>query len=201
MGMTHGKIHWHYRLCSARGAMAESTVCSGPFDLMSQSWPYLTASGTLDSVLGSKAEKKLLMQRPSRMWNRFRAVRKRVKRCERATKPADRRKSAKPALPRGQCFIHHFHERHRPIRRQTQRKAGDSLAGRPIELVPGNKTTAVSPRECAQKEPEEFAAHNPTKNTCPHWDPTNLTIPNRDPTKIEQGSRLASSPLSEVRCG
>ncbi|KAJ7436266.1 hypothetical protein B0H11DRAFT_2207194 [Mycena galericulata] len=48
---------------------------SGAFDLMSQSWPHLTASGTLDSVFGSKAEKKLLMQRPSRMWNRFRAIR------------------------------------------------------------------------------------------------------------------------------
>ncbi|KAJ7696333.1 hypothetical protein B0H14DRAFT_3174683 [Mycena olivaceomarginata] len=83
--------------------------------------------------------------------------------------------SATPALVRDQCFIHHFDEGHCSIHRQTQvnfnrsrtsiqaqrRKAGDPLAGWAIELVPGDKTTAVSPREYAQKEPEEFAAQYP----------------------------------------
>ncbi|KAJ7504920.1 hypothetical protein B0H11DRAFT_2343310 [Mycena galericulata] len=48
-----------------------------------------------------------------------------------------------------------------PAPKPKRRKAGDPLAGRAIELVPGDKTTAVSPREYAQKEPEEFAARYP----------------------------------------
>ncbi|KAJ7439155.1 hypothetical protein B0H11DRAFT_2254083 [Mycena galericulata] len=35
------------------------------------------------------------------------------------------------------------------------------LAGWAIELVPGDKTTAVTPREYAQREPKEFAAQYP----------------------------------------
>ncbi len=42
-----------------------------------------------------------------------------------------------------------------------RRKAVDPLAGWAIELVPGDKTTAVTPREYAEKEPEEFAAQYP----------------------------------------
>ncbi|KAJ6574040.1 hypothetical protein B0H19DRAFT_1253799 [Mycena capillaripes] len=42
-----------------------------------------------------------------------------------------------------------------------RRKAGDPLAGWAIELVPGDKTTVVTPREYAQKEPEEFTAQYP----------------------------------------
>ncbi|KAJ7475458.1 hypothetical protein B0H11DRAFT_1917643 [Mycena galericulata] len=45
-----------------------------------------------------------------------------------------------------------------PAPKPKRCKAGDPLAGRAIELVPGDKTTAISPREYAQKEPEEFAA-------------------------------------------
>lgn len=48
-----------------------------------------------------------------------------------------------------------------PAPKPKRRKAGDPLAGWAIELVPGDKTTAVSPREYAQKEPEEFAAQYP----------------------------------------
>ncbi|KAJ7480405.1 hypothetical protein B0H11DRAFT_1915819 [Mycena galericulata] len=72
-------------------------------------------------------------------------------------------------------FIHHFDERHRSIRakckstltaaapapKPQRRKAGGPLAGWATELVPSDKTTAVSPREYAQKEPEEFAAQYP----------------------------------------
>ncbi|KAJ7937686.1 hypothetical protein B0H13DRAFT_1852324 [Mycena leptocephala] len=48
-----------------------------------------------------------------------------------------------------------------PTPKPKRRKAGDPLAGWAIELVPGDKTTAVTPREYAQKEPEEFAAQYP----------------------------------------
>ncbi|KAJ6545678.1 hypothetical protein B0H19DRAFT_1380185 [Mycena capillaripes] len=48
-----------------------------------------------------------------------------------------------------------------PVPKPKRRKAGDPLAGWAIELVPGDNTTAVSPREYAQKEPEEFAAQYP----------------------------------------
>ncbi|KAJ6541306.1 hypothetical protein B0H10DRAFT_2392116 [Mycena sp. CBHHK59/15] len=48
-----------------------------------------------------------------------------------------------------------------PAPKPKRRKAGDPLAGWAIELVPGDKTTAVSPREYAQKEPDEFAAQYP----------------------------------------
>ncbi|KAJ7924488.1 hypothetical protein B0H13DRAFT_2315383 [Mycena leptocephala] len=48
-----------------------------------------------------------------------------------------------------------------PAPKLKRRKAGDPLAGWAIELIPGDKTTAVSPREYAQKEPEEFAAQYP----------------------------------------
>ncbi|KAJ7323299.1 hypothetical protein DFH08DRAFT_817869 [Mycena albidolilacea] len=48
-----------------------------------------------------------------------------------------------------------------PAPKPKRRKAGDPLAGWAIELVPGDKTTAVSPREYAEKEPEEFAAQYP----------------------------------------
>ncbi|KAJ6580293.1 hypothetical protein B0H10DRAFT_904986 [Mycena sp. CBHHK59/15] len=48
-----------------------------------------------------------------------------------------------------------------PAPKPKRRKAGDPLAGCAIELVPGDKTTAVSPREYAQKEPDEFAAQYP----------------------------------------
>ncbi|KAJ7436274.1 hypothetical protein B0H11DRAFT_2294990 [Mycena galericulata] len=37
-----------------------------------------------------------------------------------------------------------------PAPKPKRRKTGDSLAGRPIELVPGDKMTAVSPREAPQ---------------------------------------------------
>ncbi|KAJ7911286.1 hypothetical protein B0H13DRAFT_2328505 [Mycena leptocephala] len=48
-----------------------------------------------------------------------------------------------------------------PTPKPKRRKAGDPLAGWAIELVPGDKTTAVTPREYAEKEPEEFAAQYP----------------------------------------
>ncbi|KAF7359826.1 hypothetical protein MVEN_00707900 [Mycena venus] len=48
-----------------------------------------------------------------------------------------------------------------PAPKPKRRKAGDPLSGWAIELVPGDKTTAVTPREYAQKEPEEFAAQYP----------------------------------------
>ncbi|KAJ7829086.1 hypothetical protein B0H14DRAFT_3717832 [Mycena olivaceomarginata] len=48
-----------------------------------------------------------------------------------------------------------------PAPKPKWRKAGDPLTGWAIELVPGDKTTAVSPWEYAQKEPEEFAAQYP----------------------------------------
>ncbi|KAJ7892954.1 hypothetical protein B0H13DRAFT_2665567 [Mycena leptocephala] len=48
-----------------------------------------------------------------------------------------------------------------PTPKPKRRKAGDPLAGWAIELVPGDKTTAVTPREHAQKEPEEFAVQYP----------------------------------------
>ncbi|KAJ6537018.1 hypothetical protein B0H19DRAFT_1270692 [Mycena capillaripes] len=48
-----------------------------------------------------------------------------------------------------------------PAPKPKRRKSGDPLAGWAIELVPGDNTTAVSPREYAQKEPEEFAAQYP----------------------------------------
>ncbi|KAJ7842465.1 hypothetical protein B0H14DRAFT_3456836 [Mycena olivaceomarginata] len=57
-----------------------------------------------------------------------------------------------PALAQGQSA---------PAPKPKRRKAGDPLAGRAIELVPGDKMTADSPREYAQKEPEEFAAQYP----------------------------------------
>ncbi|KAJ7857931.1 hypothetical protein B0H14DRAFT_3637442 [Mycena olivaceomarginata] len=84
--------------------------------------------------------------------------------------------SATPALTWRRCFLDHFDKGHCSIHRQTRkltstaaapapkpkrRKAGDPLAGWAIELVPGDKTTAVSPREYAQKELEEFAAQYP----------------------------------------
>ncbi|KAJ7821841.1 hypothetical protein B0H13DRAFT_1920503 [Mycena leptocephala] len=48
-----------------------------------------------------------------------------------------------------------------PTPKPKRRKAGDPLAGWAIELVPGDKTTAVTPREYAQQEPEEFSAQDP----------------------------------------
>ncbi|KAJ7926457.1 hypothetical protein B0H13DRAFT_1862291 [Mycena leptocephala] len=48
-----------------------------------------------------------------------------------------------------------------PTPKPKRRKAGDPLAGWAIELVPGDKTTAVTPREYGQKEPEEFVAQYP----------------------------------------
>ncbi|KAJ6550449.1 hypothetical protein DFH09DRAFT_1501461 [Mycena vulgaris] len=48
-----------------------------------------------------------------------------------------------------------------PTPKPKRRKAGDPLAGWAIELVPGDKTTAATPREYTQKEPEEFAAQYP----------------------------------------
>ncbi|KAJ7464280.1 hypothetical protein B0H11DRAFT_2240675 [Mycena galericulata] len=190
---------------------------SGAFDLMSQSWPHLTVSGTLDSVFGSKAEKKLLMQRYDN--HLFRAIRLSVSQLrvtalrnhqstmsedehddvQHASQRSLRSRGANVSFTTSTSDTAPSAAKRKsaltvaaPAPKPKQRKAGDSLTGRPIELVPGDKTTAVSPREYAQKEPEEFGAqhpqyvNNPTKNTCPHWDPTNLTIPNSDPTKIEQ---------------
>ncbi|KAJ7847282.1 hypothetical protein B0H13DRAFT_1907358 [Mycena leptocephala] len=63
-----------------------------------------------------------------------------------------------------------LHRQHSTLPRATRfrqtpnpkrRKAGDPLAGWAIELVPGDKTTAVIPREYAEKDPEEFAAQYP----------------------------------------
>ncbi|KAJ6533605.1 hypothetical protein B0H19DRAFT_1383607 [Mycena capillaripes] len=48
-----------------------------------------------------------------------------------------------------------------PTPKPKRRKAGDPLAGWAIELVPGDKTTAVTPCEYAEKESEEFAAQYP----------------------------------------
>jgi hypothetical protein len=48
-----------------------------------------------------------------------------------------------------------------PTPTPKRRKVGDPLAGWAIELVPGDKTTAVTPREYAEKEVEEFAAQHP----------------------------------------
>ncbi|KAJ7868340.1 hypothetical protein B0H14DRAFT_3585160 [Mycena olivaceomarginata] len=48
-----------------------------------------------------------------------------------------------------------------PAPKPKRRKAGDPLSGWAIELVPGDRTTAVTPREYAQKEPEEFVAQYP----------------------------------------
>ncbi|KAK6981644.1 hypothetical protein R3P38DRAFT_3234088 [Favolaschia claudopus] len=42
-----------------------------------------------------------------------------------------------------------------------RRKKVDPLEGWAIELVPGDKSTMVTPREYAEKEPEEFAAQYP----------------------------------------
>ncbi|KAJ6533639.1 hypothetical protein B0H19DRAFT_1081054 [Mycena capillaripes] len=61
-----------------------------------------------------------------------------------------------------------------PAPKSKRREAGDPLAGRAIELVPGDRRR-----------------RNPTKDACPHRDPINLTKPNPDPTKIEQGSLWA----------
>ncbi|KAJ7492970.1 hypothetical protein B0H11DRAFT_1911412 [Mycena galericulata] len=74
------------------------------------------------------------------------SVRKRVKRCERATKPADRDTAPSPAKRKSVLTAA------APAPKPKRRKTGDSLAGRPIELVPGDKMTAVSPREYAQKD-------------------------------------------------
>ncbi|KAJ7451509.1 hypothetical protein B0H11DRAFT_1927825 [Mycena galericulata] len=151
---------------------------SGAFDIMSQSWPPLTAR----RPKGKKAEKNAngtvprcssgRVVAPSRSAEESPIIHqedehddvqceKRVKRREQAMKPADRCKSATPALPRGQSYIHSSTNKTAPSAakckstlaaaapapRPKRRKAENPIAGWAIKLAPGDKTTAVSPRD------------------------------------------------------
>ncbi|KAJ7739629.1 hypothetical protein B0H14DRAFT_2638240 [Mycena olivaceomarginata] len=103
---------------------------------------------------------------------------KRVKHCKRATKPAENilccsythlrshganvpfatsTRDTAPSTAKRKSTL----TAAAPAPKPKRRKAGDPLAGWAIELGPGDKTTAVSPQEYAQKELEEFAAQYP----------------------------------------
>ncbi|KAJ7924265.1 hypothetical protein B0H13DRAFT_1864136 [Mycena leptocephala] len=92
---------------------------------------------------------------------------KRMKYYNWVKKQVDRAKSPSPALHTSPSDAVLSNAKRKltsavgPTPKLKRRKAGDPLAGWAIELVPGDMTTAVTPREYAEKEPEEFAAQYP----------------------------------------
>ncbi|KAJ7845664.1 hypothetical protein B0H13DRAFT_1908206 [Mycena leptocephala] len=148
---------------------------SGAFDMMSQSWPHLTASDTLDNdphsysgSTGSRREPDALDAfLPIIGHASQRRLRSHGANVSFTTSTRD------TALSTVKCKL--TLTAAAPAPKPKQRKAED-----PLLAGPSNWFLATRRQR------------NPTKNTCPHCDPINLTMPNPDPTKIEQGSRIGA---------